>query len=255
MKIATWNVNSIRARQERVIAWLQKANPDVACLQETKVEDAIFPREPFEALGYRCEIFGQKSYNGVAILTKEPATDAERGFPDDGPDAHKRLIAATVGGVRIINIYVPNGESPESEKFKFKQEWLRKLEIWLRERHDPKTPTVLCGDFNIAPADIDVHDPEKWRGKVLFHPLEHEALNAIFKLGLKDAFRDLHSEPGLFSWWDYRGGAFHRGWGLRIDLMLMNDALAKHCKSIDIDREERKGAQPSDHAPVVAEIR
>lgn len=253
IKIATWNVNSVRARLPRVIAWLQKASPDLVCVQETKVEDALFPRDAFEQIGYRCEIFGQKTYNGVALLSKEPCEDVRRGFPNDA-EGQRRLIDARFHNIRVVNVYVPNGESVESEKFTYKREWLAKLETYLRENCDFTKPVLLCGDFNIAPEDRDVHDPERWRGKVLFHPDEHAALAKIKGLGLKDTFRKFHEESGLFSWWDYRMGAFPRGWGLRIDLILMNELLQKNCVGVEIDREERKGTQPSDHAPVVAEI-
>ncbi len=254
MRIATWNVNSIRARLPRVLAWLQRTAPDVACLQETKVEDAAFPRAEIEAASYRVTCFGQKTYNGVAFLSRAEPADVVRGFPDDGAEAHRRLIAGTFSGIRVVNVYVPNGESTESEKFPFKLSWLANLRGFLETQCDTKAPLLLCGDFNVAPEDRDVHDPEKWRGKVLFHPKEHEALAAIQALGLRDAFRAHHEDAGHFTWWDYRGGAFHRGVGLRIDLVLVSEPLAKRCTGVSIDREERKGPQPSDHAPVVVEI-
>lgn len=252
MKIATWNVNSIRARLPRVLAWLEKAQPDVACIQETKVEDASFPCAALEAAGYRATFCGQRTYNGVAFLSRAEPTDVSRGLHDDVDDSPKRLIAATFGDVRIVNVYVPNGESVESPKFAFKLDWMKRLRDYLEARFDPKTPFLLCGDFNVAPEDRDVHDPDKWRGKVLFHPDEQAALARIRDLGLRDALRMHTQEGGLYSWWDYRAGSFHRGMGLRIDLMLVSEPLAARCREVAIDRDERKGAQPSDHAPVVA---
>lgn len=254
MKLATWNVNSVRARLPRVLSWLQKNNPDVLCIQETKVEDALFPAADFKNIGYECSIFGQKTYNGVAVLSKSPCSDAQRGFPGDSADAQKRALAVTYNGVRIVNVYVPNGDSVESEKFPYKLDWLQKLESFLKLEMQKKTPLLVCGDFNIAPEDRDVHDPERWRGKVLFHPKEHEALSKIVSLGFTDAFRTKEQAGEFFTWWDYRMGAFHRGWGLRIDFILINRPLVSKLKTVVIDREERKGQQPSDHAPVVAEF-
>lgn len=255
MKIATWNVNSIRARLPRVLAWLERAKPDIACIQETKVEDGAFPRAEIEAAGYRATIFGQKTYNGVAFLSREDPLDVVRGFPDDGPEDHKRLIAATYGGVRVVNVYVPNGESTDSEKFPFKLRWLEKLRAFLATGCNVAKPLVLCGDFNIAPDDRDVHDPEKWKDQVLCHPKERAALAEICKIGLKDAQRLLTEEGKLFTWWDYRGGAFPRGLGLRIDLHLVSRPLEPKVEAVEIDVEERKGTQPSDHAPVILRLR
>lgn len=254
MKVATWNVNSIRSRVERVLAWTAREMPDVLCFQEIKTTDELFPRAPFEELGYQIETFGQPTYNGVAILSRTDPKDVERGLPGDLPEAQKRLIAATVEGVRIVNVYVPNGQSPESDKFVFKLEWLARLRDWLEASASPAAPLLLLGDFNIAPDDRDVHDPALWRGKVHFHPKEHAALARITEWGLFDLFRKHHTEGGFYSWWDYRQLAFPKNKGLRIDLVLGTAPLLERCKGSAIHRDERKGEGPSDHAPVVVEL-
>jgi exodeoxyribonuclease-3 len=254
MKIATWNVNSIRSRIERVLNWTQREMPDVLCFQEIKTTDELFPGARFEELGYHVETFGQPTYNGVAILSRTALKEVVRGLPGDAPDAQKRLIAATIKGVRIINVYVPNGQSPESDKFVFKLEWLGRLHDWLEAEAAPSDPLVLLGDFNIAPDDRDVHDPALWRGKIHFHPKEHKALARITAWGLFDLFRKHHEEGGFYSWWDYRQLAFPKNKGLRIDLVLGTEPILKRCKGSAIHRDERKGEGPSDHAPVVVEI-
>jgi exodeoxyribonuclease-3 len=246
LKVVTWNVNSIRSRLERAVAFLGREQPDVLCLQETKCTDDEFPREPFEELGYRVVLHGQRTYNGVAILSREEASEVVRGLPGDGEDAHKRLLAATVGGMRIVNVYVPNGQSVTSDKFP------SKLADFLGVLATPDAPLLLLGDFNIAPEDRDVHDPELWRGHVLFHPKEHEALHRIEGWGLHDLFRKHHSEGGLYSWWDYRMLGFPKNQGLRIDLILGTAPMLARSAACTIDRNERKGKQPSDHAPVIA---
>ena len=255
MKIATWNVNSIRARLDRVFAWTERERPDVLCMQETKVPDEDFPVSRFAGLGYRVETYGQRGYNGVAILSRKPLTRIERGLPGDGPDAQRRLIAATVGGIRVVNVYVPNGQSPESEKFVFKLEWLARLRDYLKTAlEEPEAPLLLLVDFNIAPDDRDVHDPARWRGKIHFHPREHEALAYVMEWGFSDLLRKHHEEGGLFTWWDYRMLAFPKNHGLRIDLILGTKTMHQRCKSVTLYRDERKGEHPSDHIPVVAEI-
>lgn len=254
MRIATWNVNSIRSRLERVTAWLARERPDVLCLQETKCTDEEFPRAAFEELGYHVEHYGQRTYNGVALLSLEPAAGVVRGLPDEAPDAHRRLIAGTVGGVRVVNVYVPNGQSVTSDKFPYKLDWLARLAAFLAATASPGDPLVLLGDFNIAPEDRDVHDPDLWRGQVLFHPLEHEALARLTSWGLQDVFRKHHEEGGVYSWWDYRMLAFPKNNGLRIDLILATAPLYERAIACAIDRNERKGQSPSDHAPVVAEF-
>ncbi len=258
MRIVTWNVNSIRTRLPRCLAFLERHRPDILCLQETKVPDAEFPSAPFETAGYRATLHGQKTYNGVAILSRSTVEDVQRGIPDGEGDEQARLVAATVGGVRVVNVYVPNGEAVDSPKFPYKLRWLERLAAWLRGSTDPAEPLLVCGDFNIAPEDRDVHDPERWRGQVLFHPEEHKRLRSLCDRGLADLLRRQHPEPGIFTWWDYRMGSFHRGWGLRIDLLLGSPPLAERCSEVFVDREERKEStgvgKPSDHAPVIADF-
>jgi exodeoxyribonuclease-3 len=252
MKVATWNVNSVRQRLDRLLAWIDRHAPDVVCLQETKVVDEDFPREALEARGYRVETYGQKTYNGVALLAKRPLTEIVRGLPDDAPDAPRRVISAVAGGVRLVNVYVPNGESVGSDKFRFKLDWLARLATWIERDHDPAEALLIVGDFNVAPEDRDVHDPDLWRGQVLFHPDEHRALARLTAWGLSDLFRRHHAEAGRFTWWDYRALAFPKDHGLRIDLMLGTASVAERCRACEIEREERKGQKPSDHVPVWA---
>ena len=257
MKVVTWNVNSIRTRLERAKAWVEANEPDVLCLQEIKVVDADFPREVFEALGYHVETYGQKTYNGVAILSRAPMTDVVRGIPHDGADAQARSIAATINGVRVICVYVPNGKHITSDKFAYKIDWLYRLLEGVETSLTPDIPAVLLGDFNIAPDDRDVYDPEAWRGRVHFHPKEHETLQRFVDWGFTDVLRVHHDEPGLYSWWDYRGGGFPRDRGLRIDLVLATAPMVQRSEDCMTDREERRegDTKPSDHAPVVATFR
>ena len=254
LKIATWNVNSVRARLDSVLSWIDRARPDVLCMQEIKVVDDLFPREPFASRGYRVETFGQKTYNGVALLSREPFENVTRGFPDDKSDADRRLIAATVAGIRIVNVYVPNGRAVGSPFFQQKLDWLRRLRRALEEMTSPRDDLVLCGDFNVAPDDRDVYDPEGYRDQLHCHPEERKALAELAEYGLVDVLRRHHAEGGLYSWWDYRQGAFRRDLGLRIDIIYATAALAERCAAVTIDREPRKGPAPSDHTPVVAEI-
>jgi exodeoxyribonuclease III len=254
MKIATWNVNSIRSRIERVADWTAREKPDVLCLQEIKTTDDGFPVDVFADLGYQSEVFGQKTYNGVAILSREPMTKVVRNLPDDEPDAPRRLIAATIGKIRVVNVYVPNGQSPESDKFVYKMDWLARLRAFLDATAKPGGSLILLGDFNIAPEERDVRYIDLWRGHVHFHPKEHEALARITSWGLYDLLRKHHEETGLFSWWDYRQLAFQKNNGLRIDLILGTKPVLKRCTGVEIHRDERKGESPSDHVPVVAEI-
>jgi len=254
MKVATWNVNSIRSRLDRALAWTERERPDVLCLQEIKTVDELFPRAPFEALGYRVETFGQKTYNGVAILSRRPLTKVQRGLPDDAEDAPRRLLAATVGGLRVVAVYVPNGQSPDSEKFVYKLAWLERLRAYLAAAAAPADRLLLLGDFNIAPEERDVRYPELWRGKIHFHPKEHAALARLTSWGLSDLFRKHHAEGGFYSWWDYRQLAFQKNNGLRIDLVLGTAPVLARCTAARIDRDERKGEAPSDHVPVIVEI-
>lgn len=254
MKIATWNINSIRARKDRLLAWLEANRPDVVCLQEIKVIDDEFPAEELTALGYSAVVHGQKTYNGVAILARSAPLDPAIGLADGVDDPQARLIAATVGELRVVNVYVPNGQSPGTDKYAYKLAWLARLRTWLDERCDPAQPLVLCGDFNVAPDDRDVHDPAAWEGKIMCSEPEREALRQVVRWGLVDSYRLHHDEGGKFTWWDYRRLAFPRGEGLRIDHLFVTAPLAARCASVEIDREARKGKLPSDHAPVVLEL-
>jgi exodeoxyribonuclease-3 len=254
MKLATWNVNSIRKRLDRLVPWLAEHQPDVLCVQETKVEDALFPRSEIEAVGYHVLCHGQKTYNGVALLTRQPAEELSRGFADGGDDTQARFLVATVGKVRVGTVYVPNGQTVESEKFAYKLDWLARWRAWLSASADSTLPMALCGDINIAPDDRDVYDPDGWKDQVLCHPKERAALADICRWGLVDVFRRHHTEGGLYSWWDYRQLSFPKNLGLRIDLILCTPSLAERCTAISIDRNARKGTAPSDHAPVVAEF-
>jgi exodeoxyribonuclease-3 len=256
MRIASWNVNSIRTRLDQLGGWLARAAPDVVCLQETKVEDDRFPTDAIAEVGYNAVISGQKSYNGVAILTRFGLTaeDVQRNLEGDDASAHKRLIAATIEGVRVVNVYVPNGQAVGTEAFAYKLAWLDRLRVEIAKRFAPDNELLICGDFNVAPEPIDVHDPKKWEGSVLFHPAERAAIRQLMDWGLVDVFREKHPEPKLYSWWDYRMGAYKRNHGLRIDLALMTKPLAARCKDAWIDKAPRELERPSDHAPVVVEI-
>jgi exodeoxyribonuclease-3 len=253
MLIATWNVNSILARLPNVVRWLDSVKPDVLCMQETKCTDDKFPSEPFIERGYQCQIFGQQSYNGVAILTRD-SCDSRRGYPDDDETSQSRLLATNVGGIDIVNVYIPNGQMVGSEKYAFKLDWMRRLREYFDAHYDNSTPVLLCGDFNVAPDERDVYDVRLWQGRILFSEKEREALQHVKDWGFTDAFR-LHTEAGgHFSWWDYRAGAFRRNLGLRIDHIWLSGSLAARNKNTWIDSEPRKWEKPSDHAPVVAEF-
>ncbi len=252
MKLATWNVNSIRAREARVKAWLTQAAPDVVCLQEIKVEAAGFPMALFHDLGYQVELVGQKSYNGVAIAARSPLTDVVVGMGDGVDDDQARFLAATVDGVRVVSLYVPNGQALGSDKYAYKLAWLARLRAWLDRHADPGQPLALCGDWNVAPTDLDVHDPAAWAGQIHCSPPERAAVAAVADWGLRDTFRTLHPDARTWSWWDYRGVAFFKDQGLRIDYHLVSAPLAARLTACAIDREARKGRDASDHAPVVA---
>ena len=253
MKLVTWNVNSIRAREARALAWIDSHEPDVLCLQETKVLDDQFPSAALAERGYRIALRGQKSYNGVAILSRRPLEDVRIGFADGGDDSESRVISALIDGVRVICVYVPNGQSVDSDKYVYKLDWLARLRRHL-DGYDPAQPLALCGDFNIAPDDRDCYDPVGWAGKIHCSEPERRALGHILDWGLTDAFRLHHEEGGLYSWWDYRMLAFPKGRGLRIDMIYVSAPLVARCTSAAIDRQERKGKLPSDHAPVVIEL-
>ena len=252
MQIVTWNVNSIRARKERVLAWLAVQQPEVVCLQETKVTDDAFPRADFEALGYQVSVAGQPTYNGVAILSRTAPLDIRRGFDDGEEEREARFLSATVAEVRVLCVYVPNGQVVGSDKFAYKLAWLSRLRRYLEQHCDPAGLLALCGDLNVAPESRDVHDPAAWQDTVLFHPEARAALRDLCAWGLVDAFRLHHSEGGLYSWWDYRQLAFPKNQGLRIDHILVTQPLAARCTGARIDREARKGKGASDHTPVVA---
>lgn len=253
MKIATWNVNSLRVRLPHVLDWLAAKSPDVLALQETKLPDQDFPFAEIEQAGYFAVFNGQKTYNGVAILSKTPASDVVRDLPGL-EDPQRRVLAATIAGVRVIDLYVPNGESLTSDKYTYKLGWLEKLEAWLMLELARSTRLVVVGDFNIAPEERDVHDPREWQGQVLFSEPERAAFRRLLGLGLADTFRLFEQAPGEFSWWDYRMNAFKRRRGLRIDHVLAGEALSGLCTAAWIDRGPRALERPSDHTPVVAEF-
>jgi exodeoxyribonuclease-3 len=253
MKLATWNVNSLKVRLPQVLDWAGKQRPDVLCLQETKLEDANFPHQDIAAAGYQALFCGQKTYNGVAILSRVAATEcatAIGGFED----VQKRVLAATVGGVRVVCAYVPNGEGLGSEKFQYKLRWLAAFRDWLKSELAAHPRLAVVGDYNIAPEARDVHDPAAWEGKIHFTPPEREAFAELLATGLVDAFRLFDQPERSYTWWDYRMMAFRRKMGLRIDHILLSEELAKLCTACTIDVEPRKNERPSDHAPVMAEL-
>lgn len=253
MRIATWNVNSLRVRFDHVRQWLETARPDVLAVQETKVRDEDFPVEALAELGYQSTFSGQSGYNGVALISRAPAQDVVAeiaGFEDK----QRRVLAASFGDIRVVNLYVPNGQRVGSDKYLYKLGWLSALERDLEAALEEHERLLVLGDFNIAPEDRDVHDPAAWEGKVLCSGPEREALGRIMALGFHDAFRKFPQQDGSFSWWDYRAGAFRRNRGLRIDLILASAGLDSSCTSCRIDPEPRGWERPSDHAPVIAEF-
>lgn len=257
MKIATWNVNSLKVRLPQVLAWLATHQPDVLCLQETKLEDKNFPIDAIEAAGYRTVSSGQKTYNGVAILSRSQAQEVVRGI-DGFDDAQQRVISASLptpsGPLRVVCAYVPNGQSIDSDKYRYKLDWLAALTGWLRAELQQHPRLVLLGDFNIAPEDRDVHDPEAWKNQVLCSEPERAAFRELLALGMVDAFRRFEQPEKSYTWWDYRMMAFRRNRGLRIDLILLSGALAESCTACGIDKEARRVERPSDHAPVSCEL-
>lgn len=252
MLVATWNVNSIKARLERVLAWLEKASPDVVCLQELKVTNDNFPFDELREAGYYAAVHGQKTYNGVAILSRSEPKDVLREFGDDTRDPQARAIGATIEDCRILSLYIPNGRTVGSDKWEYKQDWFRRLHSFLERKQSPDERLLLCGDFNVAPAHADVANPEKWVKSVLFHPEARAMLRQITDWGLIDTIRIHHIGQGPYSWWDYRMLAFPKGDGLRIDHILATKPMADRCTDSWVDRDERKGKKPSDHAPVLA---
>ncbi len=249
MRVVTWNVNSLHARLGRVAEWLESNGPDVALLQETKLRDDAFPHESFAALGYESAHVGQGQWNGVAVLSRVGLTGVERGLSD----GEARLVGATCGGLRVYSCYVPNGRALDDPHYAYKLRWLEELRALLAGR-DRLAPVVVAGDFNVAPADLDVWDPAALRGMTHVSALERAALDGLAATGLVDVVRALHPDEPCFTWWDYRGGAFHRGWGMRIDLVYVDATHAGRVRAAFVDRDARKGPKPSDHAPVVVDL-
>jgi exodeoxyribonuclease III len=254
MKIATWNVNSINIRMPQLSSWLKAADPDVVCVQETKCVDESFPVEELGAAGYQVAFYGQKSYNGVAILSKMPIEDVVKGLPDDNEESQKRFIAGTVNGVRIVNTYVPNGSALGSEKFTYKLDWLQRLRHFFDDTCSKDAPVLLCGDFNVAPDALDVWNPAAWEGHIHFSLPERAAIHYVKQWGLTDVFRKLNGDVKEFSWWDYRAGSFQKNHGLRIDHIWTSHPLADACTKCWIDKSPRHLEKPSDHTPVIAEF-
>ncbi|MDO8311001.1 MAG: exodeoxyribonuclease III [Sideroxyarcus sp.] len=251
MKIATWNVNSLKVRLPHLLEWLVTNPVDVVCLQETKQQDADFPQTELQAAGYHSAFSGQKTYNGVAILSRGPISDMQYGIPNFD-DEQKRVIAATINGVRVVCVYIPNGQSLDSDKFQYKLKWLAALKAWLKDELVKYPKLILLGDYNIAPEDRDVFDPVAWQGNVLVSEPERTAFQSLLQLGLHDAFRLFEQPEKSYSWWDYRMMAFRRNMGLRIDHILISSAL--QCSACSIDKSPRKLERPSDHTPVAADV-
>ncbi|GIX23572.1 MULTISPECIES: exodeoxyribonuclease III [Caldimonas] len=253
MQLATWNVNSLAVRLPQVLDWLRQQQPDVLVLQETKLTDDKFPHAEFAQAGYCAQCFGQKTYNGVALLSKTPAQDVVRNIPGFA-DEQARVIAGTVGELRVIGAYVPNGQAPGTDKFDYKMQWMRALRDWVREELSRHPRLVLMGDYNIAPEDRDVYDPVAWAGQIHCTPEEREQFRQLLALGLHDAFRLFEQPPKSWSWWDYRNLAFRKNQGLRIDHILVSEALKPRVRACTIDKTPRKNERPSDHAPVLAQL-
>jgi len=253
MKIATWNVNSLNVRLGHVLEWLDSAKPDVLVLQEIKQVTEKFPEAALNEAGYQAVASGQKTYNGVAIISCSPSLDQVTDFPGFD-DPQRRILAVTIDGVRVVNLYVPNGHSVGSEKYAYKLGWLAALRGFLEDELKTHEKLVVLGDFNIAPDDRDVHDPEKWGEDILCSPPEREALARLHELGLTDVYRNFEQPEKAFSWWDYRAAGFRRNAGLRIDLILASEAMSAACQASYIDREPRTWERPSDHTPVIAEF-
>jgi exodeoxyribonuclease-3 len=255
--IATWNVNSLRMRWDRLSAWLTDKRPDVLCLQEIKMQDADFPSLELHSAGYHAICHGQKTYNGVAILSRiehGAPERVERGMQDGDPDAESRLIVATIPGLglRVGSVYVPNGQAVGADKYDYKLRWLRRFRSYLDRSCNPSESLAMCGDYNIAPGDDDVHDPEVWRDTVICHPDARAGLQSLLDFGLQDTLRKVHPEGRIYSYWDYRGLSFPKNLGIRIDHILATKTLAERCHKAEVDRQARKGEKPSDHAPVQA---
>ncbi len=253
LKVASWNVNSLNVRLPHVLAWCDVAQPDILALQETKLTDDRFPVEALLEAGYHSVYSGQKTYNGVAILSRDPAIDPVTDI-DGLDDPQRRILAATIGDVRIIDLYVVNGSEVGSEKYAYKLHWLEQVNRWIAGEMQKHEKVIVLGDFNIAPEDRDVHDPEAWHEKILCSTPERQALGQMLSHGLADTFRLFEQEEKTWSWWDYRQAAFRRNMGLRIDLVLASKTMAENCRAAYIDKEPRRQDKPSDHAPVIAEF-
>jgi len=254
MKIATWNVNSLRARLPNVLAWLAEARPDVVCLQEIKTEAASFPELEIKALGYHIEVLGQKSYNGVALLSRLPMTDILRGLPGDPADEHARYLEATIAGVRVASLYLPNGNPVGTDKYPYKLAWMDRLIAHARTLLVTEVPFVLAGDYNVCPTDDDVYDPIGWRGDALCLPETRARFRSLLNLGLTEAFRALHAEPHRYTFWDYQAGRWFRDEGLRIDHFLLSPRATDRLLACEIDREPRGKEKASDHTVIWCEI-
>jgi len=258
VRIATWNVNSIKQRLDSAVTWLAERKPDIVCLQETKCVDDAFPREPFEALGYNVAIHGQKAFNGVALLSKFPFDEVSNGLPGDHTDDHARFIEAVVstaeGAVRVASIYLPNGNPPDTEKYSYKLGWMKRLFAYARERLSLGEPLVLAGDYNVIPAAADARNAQAWLGDALFLPRTRLAFQSLVNLGLTDAVRATSDEPGLYTFWDYQAGAWQKDNGLRIDHLLLSPQAADRLAAVGIDKAERGKPEPSDHVPVWCEL-
>ena len=256
MKVATWNINGINSRLRHVLDWSATERPDVLCLQETKCVDSRFPFKAIRAIGYdHIEAHGEKAYNGVAIVSKLPISDLQKNFPGDAADTPRRLIAGTVSGVRIVNVYVPHGTALGTEKFAFKLDWLARLRQYLDKGHRPEHQVLLCGDLNVAPHEMDVWKPSLWKDKLHFTRPEREAIRSVKAWGFTDLFRQMNDEAREFSWWDHFRNSFEKDRGLRIDHIWASQPLAERCVGCWIDKEPRGWDHPSDHAPVVAEFK
>lgn len=253
LKLASWNVNSLKIRLEHILTWLDTSAVDILALQETKLLDENFPQNVFSELGYHVVFAGQKSYNGMAIISRHPITDVLTDIPDLD-DPQRRILVATIAGIRLINLYVPNGSEMASDKYLYKLDWLKKITVFIQQQMLLYPKLAVVGDFNIAPEDRDVHDPLEWQNCVLVSPLERQAFVDLLALGLTDSFRQFPQEEQCFTWWDYRAGGFRRNRGLRIDHILLSKELSSICKASKIDKAPRKWERPSDHAPVWVEL-
>ncbi len=254
MRIATWNVNSVKARLAHLLAWLDAAKPDIVCLQEIKCIAAEFPALEIKGLGYHAEIVGQRSYNGVALLSKVPARDVVTALPGDPGDEQARYVEATIGDLRVASLYLPNGNPVGTDKYTYKLAWMRRLQAHARKLLDEEKPFILAGDYNVAPTDADVYDPVAWQDDALCRPESRARFRALLNLGLTDAFRVFHAEPHRYSFWDYQAGRWYRDEGLRIDHLLLSPHAADRLRAADIDKEPRGKDKASDHTPVWCEI-